>query len=330
MTLLWVAVACTGGQKDDTGADDTGDPGSWTTVAADLPGALLSVWGTSASDVWTVGVDGGDGVTIRHWDGASWATSSHAGTLWWTFGIDDVVWAVGEAGAAVRIDTATGAIEEMTLDPAITYFGIWGASADDLWAVGGDPAVISDAGTIWHWDGTAWSEAEAPAEAAAQIAVYKVWGTGASDVWAVGTGGVIVHWDGAAWSNVTSPTPRNLFTVHGAGSEAWAVGGEFSGTVVHWDGAAWTDETPTDPMPQLNGVNAAGEVPVAVGTQGAVWRREGGAWAADPRGAATSEDLHATWVDPDGGIWAVGGHLASYPQINGTLIYGGEAPPAGF
>jgi hypothetical protein len=323
MTLA-LLFACTGPDKPgETGEE----PGEWTTVAKDLPGALLSIWGTAADDVWTVGADNGDGVTVRHLEGGAWSTMSHAGTLWWVNGVGDAVWAVGEGGAAVRI--ADGAIEEMTLDPAVTYFGVWGASEDEIWAVGGDPNVISDAATIWRYDGAAWSEVEIPAGAADAIAVYKVWGAAADDVWAVGTGGLVLHWDGAAWSQSESATTRNLFTVHGAGGAVYAVGGEFSGDVVAYDGTAWTDETPSDPMPQLNGVYVGVAGPVAVGTQGAVWRRDG-AWAEDPRGPATTQDLHATWTDPDGGIWAVGGHLASYPQIYGTLVYGGQTPPPGF
>jgi hypothetical protein len=319
MTLL-VLAACADDAKDDTAAD----PGTWTTVAEDLPGALLSVWGTSAGDVWTVGADPGDGGTIRHLSSGAWSTMSHAGTLWWVTGVGDAVWTVGANGAGVRI--AGDQLAETTLDPEKTYFGVWGASEDEIWAVGGDPDVISDAATIWRYDGAAWAEVEIPAEAAAAIAIYKVWGSAADDVWAVGTGGVVLHWDGAAWTSATSATTRNLFTVHGAGAgEAYAVGGEFSGTVTRWDGAAWTDETPTTPMPQLNGVHVGVAGPVAVGTQGAVWRRDGG-WTEDARGPASTEDFHAVWTDETGGIWAVGGHLASYPQINGTLVYGGDGP----
>src|SRR5262245_43354297 len=43
----------------------------WSLVFNKLPGALISVWGTSENDVWTVGGDPGDGPTVLHYDGTS-------------------------------------------------------------------------------------------------------------------------------------------------------------------------------------------------------------------------------------------------------------------
>src|SRR5262249_40573448 len=46
----------------------------WQIVLREEPGALLSIWGTSAHDVWLVGGDPGDGhgPMVLHYDGAAW------------------------------------------------------------------------------------------------------------------------------------------------------------------------------------------------------------------------------------------------------------------
>ena len=68
---------------------------------------------------------------------------------------------------------------------------------------------------------------------------------------------------------------------------------------------------------------------MAVGARGSVWHRDASAWFADPHAQPTFQDLHSTWVDPDGGVWAAGGHFASVPLIQGTLVYlgGASIPP---
>ena len=59
------------------------DGRSWQVVHEDLDGALLSVWGTSASDVWAVGGDVGDGMgpLVIHFDGTSWVESWDGSTI---------------------------------------------------------------------------------------------------------------------------------------------------------------------------------------------------------------------------------------------------------
>ncbi|MES2643247.1 MAG: hypothetical protein V4850_27435 [Myxococcota bacterium] len=310
---------------------DTGDTPAeaWTLVAVDQPAAFLSVTGTAADDVWVVGADAGEGPAALHYDGAGWNVldTGTQGDLWWvatTGATSDTVWMAGADGRVLQYSRATGQATEHVLDPAITVFGLWPAAEDDVWAVGGNVDTASDAGQVWHWDGATWALATIPAEASAAFAFYKVWGRSSTDVYVVGTGGVGVHWDGAAWASFATGTTRNLFTVHGTDVAVWAVGGFGSGTVVTGAGGAWVDETPAL-APQLNGVNASGPVPVAVGTQGSVYTRGADGWAADPRGAVTAYDLHAVWGDPDGGLWTVGGKLSSFPLDHGVLAYGGAA-----
>lgn len=326
--LVLAGCSADAGETGDTPVSD-----AWTLLAEDHPAALLSVSGTAVDDVWVVGADAGAGPAVLRYDGAAWAVvdTGTRGDLWWVWADarSDTVWMSGAEGRVLQHTRSTGQSVEHVLDPAMTVFGVWAATDTDVWAVGGDIEASSDAGQVWHWDGAAWALASIPADAAAALAIYKVWGRSPTDVYAVGTSGVGLHWDGAAWASVATGTTRNLFTVHGTDVAVWAVGGFGTGTVVTDSGGssgAWADETPAL-APQLNGVNASGPVPVAVGVQGAVFTRGSDGWAADPRGAVTAYDLHSVWGDPAGGIWTVGGKLSSFPLDHGILAYGGDAPP---
>ncbi|MFN7142205.1 MAG: hypothetical protein ACK4YP_00390 [Myxococcota bacterium] len=328
LTLVFLALAACTSDKPETG--DTA-PEGWTLLAEDHPSAFLSIWGSGVDDVWAVGADAGSGPAVAHYDGSAWTTvdTGTSGDLWWVTSTSaGMLWMGGADGRVLSYVPSSGQLEAFVLDEAITVFGVWGAADDDVWAVGGDITRGSDAAQIWHYDGHAWTRATIPAEAAGAVAIYKVWGRSASDVYAVGTGGVGVHWDGTSWTDVPTGTDRNLFTVHGTASEEIAVGGQFSGTIVAGAGT-WTDETP-EMAPQFNGVYAGGEGgPVAVGAGGAVCARFGAGWEPDPRGVVTAYDLHAVWVDAEGGIWTVGGKLSSFPLDRGIVAYGGgrAVPP---
>lgn len=312
-------------EVDETDTDTDTVPTGWQTPMQGLDGALLSITGTAAADVWTVGADGGSGPLWLHYDGTAWerVTVDSDGDLWWLWLApdDDVVWAVGAAGRVARLDRSTGTVTVDVLDPELTFFGVWGASSDEVWIVGGNIALARDGAALYRWDGDGFASVELPSNAASKLAMYKVWGSAADDVWLVGLGGAVARWDGDAWTDVPSDTTDPLFTVHGASAdEVYAVGGGGAAAVTRFDGAAWTDESPRF-GPQLNGVFVGPDGPVAAGRAGEIWRRADGTWARDARGIASFDDFHATWVDPDGGTWAVGGRLSS--NTAGTLVYGG-------
>jgi hypothetical protein len=313
---MLIALLLTGcGDRADTAEDIT----PWSIPAEGLPGALLSLWRSDDGVLWTVGADPGDGATVLSLDASGWTAhqTPGGGDLWWVLGIGGEVWSVGAGGRVLHHDGAEWT--ETVLDPLVTLFGIWGSGAADIWAVGGDVSQSADAAGMWHYDGAGWTAVELPADAAAQIAMYKLWGRSASEVYAVGTGGVILAYDGTSWQGLSSPTDRNLFTLSGTDADLFAVGGAFSGTILHSDGGDFTDETP-DLAPQLNGVSArSGCDPVAVGTSGSVYHRDG-TWTADARDPATLLDLHAVLLDEDCEVWAVGGAISSSPLSDGVLI----------
>jgi hypothetical protein len=64
-------------------------------------------------------------------------------------------------------------------------YGIWGISANNIYAVG-------DKGTILHYNGKTWNETNTDKT----VYLKAVWGSSASDVYAVDSVGDILHYYG--------------------------------------------------------------------------------------------------------------------------------------
>lgn len=331
---IGLAVACDG-DGDDPVVDDT-----WQIVQAQVPGALLSVWGTSARDVWVVGADARDGTgpTVLHFDGDAWQrvhTGQTQGDLWWVFGFEGgPVYMGGDGGVILQHRPSDGSFTLMDTPGTETVFGIWGASPDDVWAVGG--ASESAGGFAWRLrNGSgAWApEPSVPTDVATSSAIWKIYGRSARDAWAVGSNGVALRWDGTAFSPGDTGVGSSLFTVHEHDGRYVAVGGFASGFIVEHDGTAWTNVTPDDPAPMgLSGVTLGpGGLGVAVGLFGTVHvRDEELGWQPEDLGEATVRDnLHGSWIDDEGGLWAVGGQTLSPPFTDGILLHRGAPVPTG-
>jgi hypothetical protein len=331
LLLSALTVAC------DPDPSDNPSP-SVSVVFEGLPGALLGVWGSSAQDVWTVGSDPGDGLGPYIWryDGQAWTrlNSGESGGLWWVWGLgaDGPVWMCGEQGLLMRYDRATQRFERIPTPSPARLFGVFPVSADEVW-IAGESSDDARLGVLWRYDGaTVAPPTDLPAEVAAAPAWFKVWGRSAQDLWVVGLGDVALHRGASGWQVV--PSGRRLFTIHGDATHAVAVGGFASGLIVEADAAAsqptLTDITPKD-APQFNGVWVSDDgATTAAGIYGALWQRPspGGSWAALAEVPTQDEDLHAVYRDPTGGVWAVGGFVASSPMRDGVMVYVGTNAPA--
>jgi hypothetical protein len=298
------------------------EPATWQVVYQDLPGALLSVWGTSARDVWSVGADVGDGTAWERLD------SGHVGTLWWVFGFEGgPIYMGGEGGAILRYEGGT--FTPMSTPGTNTVFGIWGASPTDVWAVGGVGTGASD-GFAWRLEGDAWvEEPSLPPEVPGEAAIWKVSGRSADDVWLVGSAGVSLHWDGSALTRGDTGVGASLFTVSANADRFAAVGGAGNGIIVEHEDGAWHNMTP-EYAPTLSGVVlGAGETGFAVGAYGTVLSRDASGWTEEATSLAVDQNLHAVWLDPEGGVWAAGGQTVSLPLTEGVLIHRGTAVPPG-
>jgi len=309
---------------------DPGTPGDhWEHVFADLPGALLGVWGSSASDVFAVGADVGDGPWVLHWDGTAWKrlATGATGGLWWVSGTSSTarVWMSGEAGLVLRYDRASGKFAKVSGVPAnVTVFGIF-ETGGEVWAVGGETS--GSVGHAYKLADDAFVEEAVPAEATANGQLFKVWGRSPTDLWIVGLGDKMLHRDASGWTAIDTPAGRRLFTMHGNNTSAIAVGGFATALVVEATGTTVADVTPPG-IKQLNGVwvEPDGGV-VAVGVEGTVMERRGSVWRSPSGLPGTLDDYHAVYVDPDGGVWAVGGFLAVAPQTEGMLLHYGATLP---
>lgn len=323
-----IALFCAAILGCGEGAEDP----QWTVIAEELPGALLSVAGASPGDVWAVGGDARDGTgpVVLHLKNDSWErmeTGLGEGDLWWvhTFA-GGPTFMGGSGGIILRYDE--GVFEVLETPGSGTVFGLWGTSPTDMWAVGGD----SDAGGgfAWRLEGDAWiPEPSLPASVAETGALWKVHGTSSDDAWLVGSSGLAFHWDGQSLEAADTGVGSSLFTVFGDGSRFVAVGGLATGIIVENEGSGWVDVTP-DPLPlSLTGVclDGAGSG-YAVGAYGNVYRREGSAWQVQNLGLGIDENLHAVWLDSQGGVWAAGGNTAASPVTQGVLIHRGPEIPA--
>jgi hypothetical protein len=305
-----------------------GCPGDdrWSLVLRDLPAGLVSVWGTGSRDVWAVGGDAEDGTGpwVLRFDGQGWRRlrTGTEGNLWWVHGFPaGPVFLGGAGGQVLRYDGA--GFERMPTPGTSTVFGIWGSGPEDLWAVGGDGAT---GGFAWRYRGEQWEEVPLPDGLAASASLFKVWGRGPADVWFVGSGGTILHHDGQGFTSHPSPQARTLFTVHALGERVVAVGGFGSGLVLENTPEGFVDATPPSTR-QTIGVWLSELGSYVVGANGTVLRDEAGTWTPEALELPINDDFHAVWVDPEGGVWAVGGQIASLPLTRGMLVHkGGRIP----
>jgi len=162
------------------------DGTSWSVVAApnnSTNGALLSVSGTSATDIWAVGrTQRHPNVEILHFNGQTWSTV---------------------------------AAPSPAFDSVLT--GVTALAPNDVWAVG-ETNVGPVQTLIEHWDGPSWSVVPSPNPNGGSIngnnVLSGIAAVSATDIWAVGyttdpnTGlqrTLTEHWDGTSWSVIASP-----------------------------------------------------------------------------------------------------------------------------
>jgi len=224
------------------------------------------VWGTSASDYFTVGLGG----IIRHQ-----ATTPSV------FALDQPPWVASEG----------------TPPPAL--YGVWGASANDF-------VVVGAGGMIVRWDGNKWSAPVDGGTKADLLAVTgfgmdrfaasnageilhstdggatwikqpvapdpleAIFADSVTDVWAVGGAAIYHSTDGSSWSSVPAPAP--LHGIWAGGGEAFAVGD--GGLIMHFTDGNWTaEQAPT--AANLRAVwFAAPSNALAAGASGAIARRK--------------------------------------------------------
>jgi hypothetical protein len=313
-----------------------------TTWTAATPGSIQyfeGIWGTSGTNVFAV-TNGGE---IFHYDGTTWtASATYDQRTWfekvWGSSASDV-YAVGwinDPGLGpedhfpnvYHFDgTAWSPVDwdgQTSIFSGNSLFGVWGTSASDVYVVG-------DKGSIFHFDGSNWSEV-GPFSGPVNRAVV---GGSANDVLVVGDYGELLHWDGASWALQSSELIYNLYSLWGASSTSLFAGG--AGVILHFDGTTWTrmtgDELQGYTFGSIWGASATDVYAVGYrfGTpdRGAVFHYDGTAWTAMMEDQVPSPKV--VWGASATAVYAAGDddlvlHYdgAAWTEILGTRRPGGR------
>lgn len=332
IALASLAAGCV---DDPAGQEERPAPAGWAWAARTPGAALLGVHGSASDDVWLVGADDGKGPVVLHFDGQKWVRHATGvrGDLWWVHAVENGPVLFGGTDGML-LSYSHGSFERLAT-PALgkhTVFGVWAAAADDVYVVG---ATAGRNGFIWHYDGEQFDTVPLPAglpEDSSRDApgLFKVWGSSGSDVWVVGARGTVLRGNARdGFELVQSGGDETLFTVHGHAGEVAIVGGASAGMLLDSKGGALIDETPTA-APLLQGVCVANDGTTwAVGYGGSVYQRQHGTFQAVDTGLdfAAAESLHSVWVDPDGGVWAVGGDVLTPELDQGMALHRGKPVP---
>jgi hypothetical protein len=318
---------------------------AWQLLASELPEALLSVSGRSASDMFAVGADKGAGPLVLHFDGKKWAqlhTGTH-GDLWWVQTFADGSALFGGASGTVLHFDGTKFVRMPT--PGLgrqTVFGVWGLSPEDFYAVGN---ASGRNGFVWHYHSGQFDEEPLPLDvprlANGELpGFFKVWGT-TKEVWVVGAAGAVLHRTGnSPLTVIPTSTKNNLFTVNGEGDRLVTVGGASNGQVFDWQSGAFAEGGVPLGLKDLSPPGAGLIQGVYVtskhgdwisGERGLVYTR------ATPSDAFTNVDhglelppassLHSIFVDSSGGVWSAGGNVLTADLDGGMLIHYGDPVP---
>lgn len=179
-----------------------------TSWKAEGPGTYWAqaLWGWSASQVLSVGLDGnyGNGAAlIIHHDGKAWSTQLQGGTSLpvTTFWLNSVwasspseVFAAGGEGAIVRYDgTKWSTLKSGT---TANLAQIWGSSATDVYVVGNSQNCSTN--EVLRYSGAGWVKSFSTKHEC----LNAIWGTSHTNVFVAGSPGSIRRFDGKQWTRV--------------------------------------------------------------------------------------------------------------------------------
>ncbi|WP_438016744.1 hypothetical protein WMF18_39080 [Sorangium sp. So ce315] len=254
-------VFAVGGPLGNTGLSSLvlhHDGQTWRELPAGGEETFWWVAGSGPKDVWMVGERG----RAVHWDGSAFTeheTGTEA-TLWGViaFAPDDA-WAVGgtpgvregveaEKDIVLRWDGAAWARVALPEETGRALYKVWGASSEDLVAVG-------EFGVIWRRTGSTWALQSDPP--IAQGTLFTVAGCSREEVYAVG-GRDVLRADGATWGRLDVELTNDVNGVAcGRPGEVAIVG--YGGLKQRLVDGAWIDEFTEEPYADLHAVWADGE-----------------------------------------------------------------------
>lgn len=329
--LAMAAMACGDQEQELNGAPEDGgecvgpSQGEWQVVMEDVEeGAMMSAWGPSKEEVYVVGGQPEEGHVWR-WSKGQWQSFEvgQGPMLNWVHGVDGQIFMVGNQGRALRI--VDGEVEALETGVDVDLWGVWAATPEQVWAVGGDARDFEGQPVMLYFDGVQWEPIEVPELDREANALFKIWGTGADHLFAVGALGVILYYDGQSWAQVSTGTADDFVSLWGrSDEEIVAVGGRSNGVVARWNGEGFEAEV-LPGVPGLNGVwvDCTGQAHIN-GIDGYAGRAEGNGWQVQRESTPTTTVLHASFGVDDGPRFAVGGSLLSSPPYRGVLLMAGQ------
>jgi len=337
---------------------------AWASMNSGTSEDLYAVWGAADDDVFAAGRYG----IVLHYDGVSWesmmqGTGYSLSTMWGISNTD--IYAVGQRGIVINYnasvcdddtewDSTTGGCiwASLTSGSVRQLYGVWGASDNDVFAVG-------EYGTILYYNrSTALNESAASLSLWETMAggtssdddLYAIWGASETDVFAVGGDGTILYYNGSVmrpstsmWMQMASSTNASLYGIWGSsGDDVIAVGQD--GVVVYYDGSAWRSIR-SYTTASLYGIWGSSDSDIfVVGQGGTILYCDGFTWTTLAGGASATPAaaLEITAVSPAAGevgvpysqtldasagkppyTWSLtGGSLPSGLSLNGAKIEG--------
>jgi hypothetical protein len=183
---------------------------------------------------------------------------------------------------------------------------VWGAAANDIWAVGTCSGILRYNGQKWAPD-TRYD----PTCGRLSQTFTSIWGSSFKDVWLTYESGALLQ---PILQKSYPGTTLDLFAIWGsATTNAWAAGKTF----LFWSGASWTEFKPAGLTHPIRGIWVASpNTAWAVGDYGTMWKLAA-ATTWQPQTVSTTEhlgDIHGTTAS---NIWAVGG-FGTTLRYNGT------------
>jgi hypothetical protein len=309
------------------------DRAMWSPMKSGTTAVLENIWGSSAADIYVLGVDGQAG-TVLHYDGSTWSDISASFTgVDMTFAQLFAVWGTAASDVFITGGEQTGYSYGQLTGPGLilhydgvswSYFrqagdppdqtlfdfdGIWGSSATDVYAVSdwqaGEPWNPTGGAAIYHYDGLSWSLSRD----AGASSLSDVWGSSSTSIFAVGgtapsnNGPLVLYYSGTGWAGLGNAVqaPGSLGSIWGTSSSDVFCAGwtDAGGYVVHYDGSQWT-QTPFAAIypSNLYGTSPSDFYMVACKgtpncTQGVIYHYDGSSWS--PLDIGAQPPLNGIW-----------------------------------
>jgi hypothetical protein len=304
---------------------------TWTTFPAPSANELVDIWGTSASELYTIDTNG----TLSRYTGSQWQTQNLPGSV-----SAIAVWGTGP-GKPFVATTGSTSVHRLVGSNWQAYGPVSGTLTDGV-GIGGDAfCVVGPQSLVWCNDGMFWSQLSASPSNFGDLNV--VFATAGDDLFVSAASGV-QHYEGSSWFSSGYPAaPLHFwgnssvlyastvagtivklsglssfvqdFTATGqlwgvwgaAANDVFAVGG--NGNIYRYT-TSWNKMTNADTR-TLNSVWGSGSTNViAVGNAGAFLKYDG-SWNALTPG--TTADLKEVWGASATNVFAVG--------TGGTIIH---------